>query len=149
MSKTISETFLSVKSWNSITFFTLHGDNVKRFLANWSRNSTQIFVFLDRVIPYQPSMIKVAQIQTTFVVVSHEQRCTPNVIETTGNIFYVILWEELSVNSESSNTYQCSIIANVHFMIWTVCNDFSFVIFALIYRNVVKSSIGQEMNSYF
>ena len=52
-------------------------------------------MFLDRVIPYQPSMIKVAQIQTTFVVVSHEQRCTPNVIETTGNIFHVILWEEL------------------------------------------------------
>ena len=132
MSKTISETFLSVKSWNSITFFTLHGDNVKRFLANWSRNSTQIFVFLDRVIPYQPSMIKVAQIQTTFVVVSHEQRCTPNVIETTGNIFYIILWEELSVNSESSNTYQCNIIANVHFMICTVYNDFLFVIFALM-----------------
>ena len=136
MSKTISETFLSVKSWISITFFTLHGDNVKRFLANWSRNSTQIFVFLDRVIPYQPSMIKVAQIQTTFVVVSHEQRCTPNVIETTGNIFYiilcVILWEELSVDSESSNTYQCSIIANVHFMICTVYNDFLFVIFALM-----------------
>ena len=45
-------------------------------------------MFLDRAIPYQPSMIKVAQIQTTFLVVSHEQRCTPNVIETTGNIFY-------------------------------------------------------------
>ena len=89
-------------------------------------------------------MIKVAQIQTTLVVVSHEQRCTPNVIETTGNIFYVILWEELSVNSESSNTYQCSIIANVHFIICTVYNDFLFVIFALmrsIYRNVVKRTI--------
>ena len=101
-------------------------------------------MFLDRVIPYQPSMIKVAQIQTTFVVVSHEQRCTPNVIETTGNIFYVILWEELSVNSESS-TYRCSIIANVHFIICTVYNDFLFVIFALMrsitYRNVVKRTI--------
>ena len=100
--------------------------------AKWSRNSTQIFVFLDRVIPYQPSMIKVAQIQTTFVVVSHEQRCTPNVIEKTGNIFYIILWEELSVNSKSSNTYQCNIIANVHFIICTVYIDFLFVIFVLM-----------------
>ena len=89
-------------------------------------------MFLDRVIPYQPPMIKAAQIQNTLVVVSHEQRCTPNVIETTGNIFYVILWEELSGNSESSNTYQCSIIANVHFIICTVYNDFLFVIFALM-----------------